>query len=422
MGGPRGNPGALFHFLRLRLPPALTRLLTIAGWRRLAITGSCLVVWRVLEQIAVPSLTPSTIAARLQLVDTSTVLHAIGSGMPFAKYSFVALGVQPYINALIVVTLFRVISARVRTISRSPDGPVRLLRWTRGLTVLLAMGQAYGLTVLMQVQGALPELDWSARLVVIFALTGGTMVLVLLGDVLDELGLGFGYGVILIYALKPLAGEVHRLADIVATSPSVEALYRPFGLWTIFSVGVVAGSVAVLLAVRRISTDEGEKPVELRILLSGVIRPPLFATAVLFLPVILANYVSVSNPSVAGWVNEHMSSYGTNPWTNTAYTVVHACLVVAFTFFVVASDFDDLPLWLSDVINRLTFICGSFLALTTVVFPVLEWNISIAAGRGIGLSGFDVVLVTALVIFVVHSLEQSRKPVIGPSVLMSRVP
>jgi preprotein translocase subunit SecY len=400
----------------------LTRLLSIAGWKRLAVTALCLAAWRGLEQIAVPSLNASTIAARLQLMDTSTFFHAIGGGMTFARYSIVALGVQPYINALIVVTLFRVISVRVRTIENEPDGPMRLLRWTRALTVLLAMGQAYGWTILLQVQGSLPEMDWSTRLVVILAVTGGTMVLVLLGEVLDEVGLGFGNGAVLLYALGPVAIEFHRLATMAAASPSFEALYRPLGVWTIFSIGVVAASVAVLLAVRRISSKKGENPVELRILLSGVLRPPMFATGVLFLPVILANYVSVENPGIPAWVNDHLTSYGTNPWTNTAYTVVNVGLVIAFTYFVVAIDFDNVPLSLSKVFSRLTFVGGTFLALTVVVLPVLEWNASTAAGRGMVMSGFDVVLVTALIVFIARSLERSRELVTGPPILMGRVP
>ena len=148
----------------------------------------------------------------------------------------------------------------------------------------------------------------------------------------------------------------------------------------------------------------------------------MFATGVLFLPVILANYVSVEHPGISAWVNDHMTSYGTNPWTNTAYTVVNAGPVLAFTYFVVAIDFDRVPRSLSKVFDRLTFICGTFLALTVVVLPVLEWNASIAAGRGIGISGFDVVLVTAMIIFIVRRLEQSRELVTGPPILMSRVP
>src|SRR6267378_1034247 len=160
------------------------RLLSIAGFRRVAVTGLCLVAWRLLEQIPVASLNPLIINVRLQAVEPLTFLHAIGGAIPFASYSIAALGLQPYVMALIVVFL---------------------------------------------------------------------------GDVLDEWGLGFGNGAILIYALSPLAVEVHRLAEIAASSPSLEALYRPLGEWVIFSVGVVVASVAVLLAVRRVPPADSEK-------------------------------------------------------------------------------------------------------------------------------------------------------------------
>jgi preprotein translocase subunit SecY len=398
-------------------------LFSIAGWKRLAVTALCLATWRALEQIPVSSVEPALINARLQALEPTTFLHAIGNAVPFAGYSIAALGVQPYVIALIVMTLIPLISKRVKAIGKSPEGPLRLRRWARGLTVLLAMGQAYGWTGLYEFGNVLPTMDWSARLVIVLELTGGTMVLVFLGDILDDFGLGFGNGAILIYALSPLAGDVHRLAAIAAASPSAEAVYRPLGVWLIFSIGVVAATVALLLAVRHIAPAESKaKPVELRILLSGVIRPPIFASGVLFLPVILANYLAVSNPGAPAWVSAHVTAYGTNPWTDTAYTVVNACLVIAAAHLVVACDFGDVPRELTYHLNRLAFIGGSFLALTVVVLPVLEWNVSIAAGHGIGMSGFDVVLVTAMIIFVVRSLEQSRELVASPPVLMSQVP
>ena len=334
---------------------------------------------------------------------------------------------QPYVNALIVITLIRAASKSVQAIAKSPDGLMRLRRWARALTILFAMGQAYGWTVLYEMDNVLPPMDWSARLVLVLELTAGTMVLVLLGDVLDEFGLGFGNGAILIYALGSLASEVHRMAAIAASSPSLEALYRPLSVWVIFSIGVVAATVAILLAVRRVAPIESKKsrtvkPAELRILLSGVLRPPLFATAVLFLPVIFANYFAQRNPGAVGWVLDHVTAYGTNPWTNAAYTFVDASLVIGFTYFVVACDFRDAARELIGPINRLTFIGGSFLALTVVVLPVLEWNVSRAAGHGIGMSGFDAVLVATMIVFIVRSLEQSRNLVAGPPVLMSQVP
>ena len=401
--------------------------MSIVGWKRLAVTGLCLVAWRALEQIPVSSLNPSVIKLRLYGLEPSTFLHAIGSATPLAGYSIAAMGLQPYVYALMVITLIRVISARVRTIARRPDGMRRLRLWTRALTILLGMGQAYGWTVLYEVNNVLPPMDWFARLVIALELTGATMVLVFLGDVMDDFGLGFGNGAILIYALGALAGEVHRMAAFAASSPSLEALYRPLGVWVIFSIGVVASTVAVLLAVRRIAPIEGKKsravkPVELRMLLSGVLRPSLFATAVLFVPVIFGNYFGRSSPGAVAWIANHVTAYGANPWTDAAYTLVDACLVLGFTYFVVACDFSDAPRELRGLINRLTFIGGSFLALTVVVLPVLEWNVSMAAGHGIGMSGFDAVLVTTMIIFIVRSLEQSRKLVAGPPVLMSQVP
>jgi preprotein translocase subunit SecY len=352
-----------------------------------------------------------------------TLIHSIGNATALSGYSIAALGLQPYVNALIVITLVRAVSKSVQAIAKSPDGMHQLSRWTRALTILFAMGQAYGLTVLYQQGDYLPALapmDWFARLVLILELTGGTMVLVLLGDVLDEFGLGFGNGAILIYALSSVAGEVHRLAAMVSPYSSTDALYRPLAVWIVFSIGVVAASVAVLLAIRRLPPAGGkrsrkDKAVELRILLSGVLRPPIFASAVLFLPVILTQ----SNVLASAWVADHVTAYGTNPWTDGAYAIFHFSLVVGFTYFVVACDSGGLP---AGVVNRLTFIGGSFLAFVVVVVPILEWNATRAAGMVIPMSGFDVVLVTTMIVFVVRSLEQSRKLVTGPPLLMSPVP
>jgi preprotein translocase subunit SecY len=412
--------------LGLKLAAALTQLLSIIGWKRLAVTGVCLVVWRAIEQVPVSSLNQSVINVVLY-VPPSTFLHDIGTAVPFERFSIAAVGVQPYVIALVVLTLAPAISKRVQAIASSPDGMARLHRWARALTVLIAMGQAYGWTVLYEWGNALPPMDWSARLAIILELAGGTMVLVWLGDLLDEYGLGFGHGAILIYALGPLAGEVHRLAAIAASSPSREALYRPLGIWTIVSIGVVVASVAVLLALRRVRPIHGKKSraaksVELRILLSGVLRPPLFANAVLSVPVIFANYFVRTNPGAAAWVVDHLTVYGSNTWTDAAYAFVDVCLVIGFTYFVVACDFKALQRELTGHVRRLTFIGGSFLALIVVVLPILEWNAARVTGGGIPMNGFDAVLVTTMIVFILRTLELSRKLVTGPPVLMSPVP
>jgi preprotein translocase subunit SecY len=367
-----------------------------------------------MEQIAVPGLNGNLISDRLQLVNNSDLVHAIGSGIVLASYSIVAIGITPYIYALIVMFLVHVISKRVREIGSTPEGQLRLKRWTRALAAALALGQAYGWTVLLQSGGAFSaEMGWFPRLLIMLELTGGTMIIVLLADLIDEFGLGFGYGALLIFALGPVATEVHRMAGTFAQAPSAEALYRPFGVWALFSSGLVAATVAVLLAVRRVvlvSDRKGTpgKSVGLKLLMSGAIRPPLFAQAVMFMPVVLLDYLAASNTSVAGLANQ-WSPYGVNPWIDIAYVVVDVALVMGFAFFIVAVEFPSAktPRPLMAHINRLTFIGAGFLALAVAVVPVVERIASAAAGQAFSMSGFDAVLVAAVILAVVASLERS---------------
>jgi preprotein translocase subunit SecY len=270
-------------------------------------------------------------------------------------------------------------------------------------------------------------MDWYARLGVVLELTAGTMILVLLGEVLDDFGLGFGNGALLIYALSPLAIEVHRLPELVASVSPLKAVYPAFGVWAIFSVVVVVLSVAVLLAVRRIPPPERKKrsqspPVDLTLLMSGVIRPPLFANAILFVPVIVANYFTQRNPRGFVWFADHLTAYGPNPWTDTAYAIIDISLVIGFTYFVVMCDFGGSRPFLIAHVKRLAFIGGTFLALTTVVLPILEWNASNAAGMVIPMSGFDAVLVAAMIVFIARSLQREAGKITGPPALASPVP
>jgi len=403
------------------------RVWASVGWNRLLVTGLCLVAWRALEQIPIVGLTPSTMFYRLQSADSSTLVQAIGNSVPLAGYSIAVMGVQPYVYALIMITLFGLFSKRVEEIWSSPEGGLTILRWTRALTVVLAAVQADGYTNLWQADNSLAPMDWSARLLIVLQLTAGTMILVLLGDVINEFGLGFGNGSILIYALTPMATELHRLAGFVETAPSLETLYRSIAIWVVFSIGVAAATVAVLLAVRRIPKKKTKRatdasPIELRILMSGILRPPLYAGAILYGPTLAASYLGATNPQLAQWFNQHLTAYGPNPWTDIGYAALYACLVILFAQVVVALDIRDAPAELAAHIHRLAFIGGAFLAVVVVVVPILEWNASRIAGRVIGMSGFDIVLIVMMIVIIFDRLEHLAQPVPRTPLLLSRVP
>ena len=405
------------------------RLWQLAGSRRLLVTGMCVIVWRAFAQIPVPGLSPALIA-QLQ-PRTNSGFEEFGFGIPLGQFSLIAMGLGSYVWAVIGITSARVFSKKIRSLETTSDGRRSLARWTRGLAVLLALGQANGFTYLMQQTSppGFPVMDWSARLLVMLVMVGGFVSVLFLADILDEFGLGFGNGAFLIYALTPLADQVHRLAGILATSPSVQALYLPLAIWAAFALAVVVVTIATLLAGRRIPPAGAENrsewaPVEVRLLMAGVLRPPVIAFTLLSSPVILVTSFYAGNSGLPRWLTDVYTPYGPNPWTDAGYVTVNAALVVALVYLLVALDTAYRPIRpdLIFTINRLLFIGGSMLAITTVVAPILEWNATRAAGRGIPMSGLEAAFLTAVILAIVIGLDRSGRMHTGMPVLTGPVP
>ena len=372
------------------------------------VTALCLVVWRLLDQIPVSDVTSNFITTRLStLTNAPGFFVAIGpNSLVFASWSLGFEGIGPYVEALVLMSVLTVFSARLRDIAGDPDRRASIARWTRALAMGLALSQAYAFTLLYQ-NGFPPvfgPLDWSARLAICLALAGGTALMILLADALDEFGLGFGYGAVIFYALGSLGLEVHRIADYFASAPSVEALFRPVAVWTAFTVGLTVATVAVLLAVRRVATTE------LRLLWSGVLRPVQFAGALLSVPLLAANYYYARYPAEVQWIYANWRSYGTNLSPNVGYLLIYAGLLVGFALFVVAIDdrLMPVPSPLRPAVIRLAVLGGVFLALAVIAIPVADRLLTRAAGLAIPISGADVLLVVAVVLFAVRAIEGYR--------------
>jgi len=158
--------------------------------------------------------------------------------------------------------------------------------------------------------------------------------------------------------------------------------------------------------------------------MSGVLRPPTFATSALFLPVFVANYYGAANPGLARWFDEHLTAYGPNPWTDAAFAAAVCLAIVAFTYFIVATEMAGRPLPRAIIthLTLLTFVAGAFLAVAVVVVPVLDWNATLSLGKAVPVSGTSVLLVTALILAAVVALQQSSRQGRALPLLPSRVP
>src|SRR2546428_7294499 len=196
---------------------------------KLLFTGGVLVVFRLFANVAVPG---ASQAALSQLFNSQALLGLLNlfSGGGLSRFSVVAMGLNPFINATIIMQLMTVISERIKEISKDGEaGRRRIQRWSRFLTVALGAGQAYGFTILFQntSPAILPPLAWFQRLQIVAVLTAGTIMLMWFGELITEYGIGNGVSLII------FAGIIGR---------------GPQGIASVFSVHSTGGGIAASLA------------------------------------------------------------------------------------------------------------------------------------------------------------------------------
>ena len=397
----------------------MDRLLQIVGWRRIVVTALGLLVWRLVYQTPIIGLDLNRLGALVAAqTHTGSVVAALGSSEPYAQFSIGSLGVTPYINAIVVMTLAAYLSNRVRELRWTPTGIHRYRLWTRAIALVIAAGLAYGRVGVIQNAGLLPDkIPWFSWFLIASEITAGTAVLIAVADAIDEHGLGFGFGPLWLYALGPVVFETHRIAGWIANAPSVEALYLPMSVWMVASITIatltVAAAGAYRLFVSKADEEESGTPrtYSTAFLTSGVVRPVVLAFALVNLPGTLAQLVSRSNPDLANLILSSWQPAGPNPWWSAGYLTSEAIVVVVFTIVIA---FGDIYYWIGGSFAphfwRLTLLCGLFLVLTVVVIPEVELLASSLAGHLLPMSGFDAVLAVAVVFSAVVTLRPIRRP------------
>src|SRR5947208_522479 len=145
--------------------------------RKILFTLGLFLVFRILAHIAVPG---ADKAALDKLFNTNAFLGLLDlfSGGGLSTFSIIAMGVNPYINASIIMQLMTVVPTRMKELSKEGEfGRRKITRWTRWLTVGLGLLQAWGLTLVFSRQGVLSNLSWLGIIEIMITLTDGTVML-----------------------------------------------------------------------------------------------------------------------------------------------------------------------------------------------------------------------------------------------------
>ena len=294
------------------------------------------------------------LAASTSNASTSKIYELVNlfSGGALLQLSVFALGIMPYITASIITQLLRVVIPHFETLHKEGQaGQAKLTQYTRYLTIGLGILQSTTLIAVAR-SGALlgnctdPILTTTnpaAILLIIITMTAGTGLIMWLGELVTERGIGNGMSLLIFTSIA--SRFPNSLAQIAQTkTPEVLIGVLLVGILIIGLVILVEQSqrrIPVQYAKRMVGRREygGQSTyIPIKVNMAGVV-PVIFASSLLYLPALLAQFNQpAKGQKVAGWVtwvSEYLTK-GDHP----LYMILYFLMIFGFTYFYVAITFN----------------------------------------------------------------------------------
>ena len=311
--------------------------------RRILYVAGILLVFRLLAHVPVPGVDKGQLSSFL---DQSAIFGLLDlfSGGGLTNFSIVALGVNPYINASIIMQLMTGVIPSLQALQREGEyGRTKINQYTRYLSVPMALLQAYGFLALLNANSVLKtpiDLGSWETITQIITLTAGSITLMWLGELITEKGIGNGVSFII------FAGIVSRAPGALTgfiDNPDLAKLV----LFGILAVAAVAVIIYIQEGQRRIPVQYasrvrgrrmysgGQTFLPLRVNQAGVI-PIIFAVSILLFPSQIASYFTSSAGIVGDLAKGVVSWLGSGSWL---YVLMYFLLTVGFTYFYTAFTF-----------------------------------------------------------------------------------
>ena len=323
--------------------------------KKILFTGLIFLITRVFAHIPVPGVNLVQLQALFSQNQFLALLD-IFSGGTLANFSVMALGLNPYINASIILQLLTMVFPKLEELQKEGEaGRQKINQYTRMLTVPLAILQAIGMYALLRNQSIISNLNPLSLISLIVTMTAGTMLLVWLGELITERGIGNGISLLI------FAGIISSLPVVftqTVTTINAQNFFN-IGIFAAMAILVIGSIVVINEATRQITVYyakqvRGNKMyggqsthLPLRLNQAGVI-PIIFAVSLVLLPSLIANYLVVSkNPLL------HNIGSTITVWFDPSgflYNAFYFILVVGFTYFYTAVVFN--PKKISEEIQK----------------------------------------------------------------------
>ena len=411
--------------------------------KRILYTLLLIVIFRLGCYITVPGVNSITLNEAMSSNNGVAGLIDMISGGAFSRFSVFAMSISPYITASIVIQLLGMIIPSLERLTKEggEEGRKKINRYTKILTLVLALIEAIGVFVSYKSSGIFVNTNFSTAALVVISLVAGTSILMWLGDEITNKGIGNGISMIIfIGIISGLPSFVTTLWNLVITDNgfSTTGLLMALGL-IIGAIVLIAGVVFIQQAERRVPVQYSKKVVgrkmvgaqnthiPLKLAMAGVM-PIIFASSFLTFPaMILQIFVKDIATQTGFWAGVYKFSIATSSSSvgigySIANALVYLVLIMAFTFFYTYATFNPAEVsnnikqnggfipgiragkpttdYLTSIISTLTWFGGFFLAVIAILPMLLRFT-----GLNVAFGGTSILIVVGVALETVQQLE-----------------
>ena len=396
--------------------------------KKLMFTMIMLLIYRVGNVIPVPFVDAGAMANLFDSVLSTTILglYDAMSGSAFSQATVLALGIQPYINASIIIQLLTVAIPALERMAKEEgeEGKKKINTITRYATVGLGLLLGFAYYTMIKSYGVLTAdaTGFLPALVIILTFTAGSSVVMWMGEQITEHGIGNGISMIL-------------FANIISGLPHMVSAMFSMVWWQI--IIVLVGMIALILFIIFINDAERRIPVQyakrvvgrkvfggqstnlpIKVAMSGVM-PVIFAQSICSIPATICAFMGITANSGNWWYDNVFSA---ESWT---YTVLYGLMIFFFSWFYSQIQYDPVEIsnnlkknggfipgfrpgkptadFIKKVIAKIVVFGAVYLAVVALL-PIIGGNV-LAGVKNMAIGGTSVIIVVGVALETVKALE-----------------
>ena len=392
---------------------------------KLMFTALVLLLYRIGNVVPVPFIDAAALTSYFDSVlgDTILGLYNAMSGSAFSNGTVLALSIQPYINASIIIQLLTVAIPALERLAKEggEEGKKKLTMITRCSTVGLGLLMGWAFYSMLNNYGVITKSGFLPGLVIVLAFTAGSAVVMWLGEQINEFGIGNGISMIL-------------FANIISSLPSGLSTMLGMGWWAILVAIVMVALVLFIIFVndaeRRIPVQYAKRVVgrkiyggqstnlPIKVSMSGVM-PVIFAQSICSFPATICAFFGITNQSNVWWYDVFFSN------TSWIYAICYFAMIFFFGWFYAAIQYDSVEIannlkknggfipgfrpgkptadFIQKVINKIVIFGSMYLGIVALL-PII-CGIVIPNSQGLSIGGTSVIIVIGVALETVKAIE-----------------